>query len=38
MCLNITICKYLVLKQSNMNNFHSLDVAGRSSDTKHHVG
>ena len=38
MCLNIMICKYLVSNYTNINNFHSLEVMGRGSETQLNVG
>ena len=34
MCLNIKIIKCLVLKLTNMSNFHQLEVVGRGSETQ----
>ena len=38
MCLNIKIYKYLVSNETNMSNFHPLEVVGRGSDAQLQVG
>ena len=38
MCLNIKICKCLVSNETNMSNFHPLEVVSRGSETQLQVG
>ena len=37
-CLNSNICKYLVPHETNMSNFHQLEVVDRGSETQLQVG
>ena len=38
LCLNITICEYLVSNYTNICNFHPLEVVDRGSETQLQVG
>ena len=38
MCLNMKICKYVCLNETNMRNFQPLEVVGRGSGSQLQVG